>query len=53
VFVAGKRLEPDDVTFASPTAVTATIPISVPPGSTEISLRAGKVAGPPTGVVLS
>ena len=53
VFVAGRRLEPGDVTFVSPTAVTVTIPASIPSGPAEISLRAGKVAGPPTGVELS
>jgi Pvc16 N-terminal domain len=48
VFLAGTRLAPASVTFVSPTKVTITIPPATPAGSTEVALRAGKLAGPTT-----
>lgn len=46
VFLAGKALAADAVTFVSPTTVQVTIPAPTPAGPTEIALRAGKLAGP-------
>jgi hypothetical protein len=46
VVVAGARLPADDVEFVSPTAVRVTLPAATPPGPAEITLRAGRVAGP-------
>lgn len=46
VFVGGVRLAPSDVTFLSPIQVEVTIPASTPSGTTEVGLRANRVAGP-------
>jgi hypothetical protein len=46
VFLNGRKLA--GATYVSPTKVTVTIPMDTPAGPVELSLRAGKVAGPPT-----
>jgi hypothetical protein len=46
VFVAGARLPDDDVEFVSATEVRVTLPVATPAGPVEVSLRAGRVAGP-------
>jgi hypothetical protein len=46
VFVAGARLPDDDVEFVSATEVRVTLPAATPAGPVEVSLRAGRVAGP-------
>jgi len=53
VFLAGARLAPSSVSFTSPTELKITIPPPTPAGTTEIALRAGKVAGPSTFVTVS
>jgi hypothetical protein len=46
VFLGGAKLDPADVSFDSPTAVTVTIPAAAAPGPTTVALRANRVAGP-------
>lgn len=46
VFVAGARLPDDDVEFVSATEVRVTLPSATPAGPAEVTLRAGRVAGP-------
>jgi hypothetical protein len=53
VFVGGRRLPAEDVEFLSATDVTVTIAPSTPAGPTDISLRAGKVAGPARPAVIA
>ena len=47
VFLGGKQLPANSVTYASPTQVGITIPPATPAGPVEVALRANKVAGPP------
>jgi len=47
VFVRGVRLDPASVTFKSATQVQIQLPPTAPSGPAPVTLRAGKVAGPP------
>jgi hypothetical protein len=48
VFLAGKQLAANTVTYVSPTKVQVTIPAPTPAGPAHVALRSGKVAGPTT-----
>ncbi len=53
VFLGGKQLPPDQVSFVSQTALSVTIPAATPAGPAEVMLRANKVAGPVTQVTIA
>jgi Pvc16 N-terminal domain len=53
VFLGGAALPSAQVSFVSPTEISVTIPGSTPAGATDVMLRAGKVAGPPTQVEIA
>jgi hypothetical protein len=53
VFLNGARVPPADVAFDSPTRIAITVPGSTPTGPGHIELRAAKVAGPVTPVVVA
>ena len=53
VFLGGKRVPPADVSFVSATEISVTIPSATPSGPADVMLRASKVAGPVTGLVIA
>jgi hypothetical protein len=53
VFVGGRGLAADQVSFVSPTEVLATIPAATPSGPAQVMLRASKVAGPVTELTIA
>jgi hypothetical protein len=53
VFVGGTRLDPAAVTSLSATGVRVTIPPATPSGPTDFALRANKVAGPGSEMVIA